>query len=121
MPNSLPETDAPELFVHWEAFTGWLLSHTEQFPKRLRFTLTNRIDNLALDVYEGIVEVRYQRDRVRQLERLNLDLEKLRLLLRLAHRRQVIDTRSFRYACEAIDTAGRMVGGWLRHQRRRES
>lgn len=109
--------DAPTVFVHWERFLGWLLDRTEKFPKRLRFTLTNRIDNLALDVFEQLIEARYSRDRHALLERINLELETLRLLLRLAHGRQMLDTRAFSHACEEIDTAGRMVGGWLRHQR----
>lgn len=109
--------DVPTVFVHWERFLAWLLDHTEKFPKRLRFTLTNRIDNLALDVFEQLVQARYSRERQAVLERINLELETLRLLLRMAHDRQVLDTRAFAHACEEIDAAGRMVGGWLRHQR----
>jgi len=106
--------DVPALFVHWEAFVGWLMDRTTGFPKRIRFTLTGRIDNLALDVHEGIVEARYTRERQPILRRINLDLEKLRLLLRLAHDRRFLDHRSFSHACAEIETAGRMVGGWLR-------
>ncbi len=114
----MSQPDVPTLFVHWETFLGWLLDHTEKFPRRLRFTLTSRIDNLALDIYTRIAEARYRRDRIALLERVNMDLELMRLLLRLARDRRVLDPRSFAYACKAIDTAGRMVGGWLRQQRR---
>jgi hypothetical protein len=113
----MSQPDVPTLFVHWESFLNWLLDRTEKFPKRLRFTLTSRIDNLALDIYTRVVEARYRRDRVALLERLNLDLELLRLLLRLARDRRVLDHRAFAHACEQIDTAGRMVGGWLRYQK----
>lgn len=111
-------SEIPVLFVHWEAFVGWLLDHTEKFPRRLRFTLTNRIDNLTLDIFEAIVEARYSRQRIPILERINLALEKLRLLLRLARDRQVLPRRSFEHACKEIEVAGRMVGGWLRQQRK---
>ena len=109
--------EVPTLFVHWEKFLGWLLDHTERFPRRLRFTLTNRIDNLVLDIYEGLVVARYTRHRIPILERINLDLEKLRLLLRLARDRGFLNRRSFEHGCKEIETAGRMVGGWLRQQR----
>lgn len=111
--------EVPVLFIHWEKFLGWLLDHTEKFPKRLRFTLTNRIDNLGLDIFEAIVEARFTRQRIPILERINLALEKLRLLLRLARDRRILDLGSFEYACREIDVAGRMVGGWLREQRER--
>jgi hypothetical protein len=111
--------DVPVLFVHWETFLGWLLDHTERFPKRLRFTLTNRIENLALDVFEAIAEARFRRDRLPSLERVSLGLDTLRLLLRIARDRRCLDPRSFEHACKQIDQAGRMVGGWLKEERGR--
>jgi len=109
--------DAASVFVHRERFLPWLLDHTQRFPKRLRFTLTQRIDNLALDVHERLIEARYTRERLALLERLNLDLERLRLLLRLARDRQVLSQQAFGFAIEQIDSAGRMLGGWRRQQR----
>ncbi len=109
--------EVPVLFVHWERFLAWLLDRTARFPRRLRFTLTNRIDNLALDVFEGLVAARYERQRIPILAKINLDIEKLRLLLRIARDRGFLDRRSFENASKEIDTAGRMVGGWLKHQR----
>lgn len=109
--------EPPVVFAHWERFVGWLLQRTEKFPKRVAFTFRTRIDGLALDVVERLVEARYQRDRQGTLSRINLDLEKLRLLLRLAHDQRVLDPKALAYACGEIDQAGRMVGGWLRQQR----
>lgn len=105
------------VFAHWEQFLGWLLERTEKFPKRVAYTVRSRIDNLALEVMERLIEARYCRERGPILARLNLDFEKLRLLLRLSHRSRILDTRAFERACAEIDTAGRMVGGWQRHGR----
>ena len=109
--------DVPTVFVRWEAFVGWLLHRTAKFPRRVRFTLAQRIDNLALDVFERLVEVRYTRARAEPLRRVNLDLEKLRLLLRLCHQQAILDHRAFAHAMDAIDEVGRMVGGWERSTR----
>lgn len=111
--------EVPALFAHWEQFVGWLLDRTAKFPKNLRHTLTGRIDNLALDVFERLVEARYTRARLPLLARVNLDLEKLRLLLRLAHDRRVLDTHAFEHAMVAIESAGRQVGGWSKQQEAR--
>jgi len=107
--------EVPVVFARWEAFVGWLFERTEGFPRRLRPTITVRIENLALDVFEALVDARYDRGRRAALRRINHDLEKLRLLLRLAHTQRALAGRSFHHACEEIDTVGRMVGGWLRH------
>lgn len=117
----MAKVEIPTLFVHWEEFLGWLLDRTEGFPKRMRFTLSNRIDNRAIDIFERIVEARYNRNRVPLLTAVNRDLETLRLLLRLANQRRAIDNKSFSHACAQIDVAGRMVGGWLRQQQASQS
>jgi len=108
------------LFAHWEAVLGDLLSRTERFPKRVRPTLSNRIDNVALDVLGRLVEARYSRDRAPVLKATNLDLEKLRVLLRLAHDRGLLDHGGYEHVARGIDRAGRMVGGWTRRQREQE-
>ena len=102
------------LFVHWEKTLKDLLSRTEKFPKRVRFTLSSRIDNLALDVLENIVEARYTKDKSAVLARANLQLEKLRVLLRISHEERHLDHKGFEHMARNIDEAGRMVGGWLR-------
>ena len=47
------------LFVHWQQVIGDLLDRTQQFPKSVRFTFSTRIDNLALDILERIIEACY--------------------------------------------------------------
>jgi len=108
MPSELP------LFVHWEKTLKDILSRTGKFPKRVRFTFSSRIDGLALDILEKIVEARYTRDKSAVLAQANLHLEKLRVLLRISHEERYLDHKGFEHAARNIDEAGRMIGGWLR-------
>ena len=68
------------IFVHWSQFLHWLLNTTLKFPKRVRFTFSSRIDNLALDIVELLIEARYSHDKIALLKQINLHLEKLRIL-----------------------------------------
>ena len=104
----------PPIFSHWEKTLHDLVSRTARFPKRVRFTLSNRIDNLAFDVFEGLVEARYSREKVGVLRRVNLDIEKLRLLLRFCHDEAVLDHRGFEHVARNLNVAGRQVGGWIK-------
>ena len=61
MPNRRDD-DLP-VFIKWTEFLAWLLPTTEKFPHKVRFTFANRIDNLALDVIEDLVEARYAREK----------------------------------------------------------
>ena len=103
----------PSLLLFWESFLDELLDRTQHFPKNARFTFSSRLDGLALDVYESLIEARYSRSPEKHLRSVNLLLEKLRLLLRLSYRRDFLSERGLRVLIEKLDEAGRMVGGWL--------
>ncbi len=51
--------EEPRLLMFWTEFCNWLFSRTDKFPKKARFSITNRLDNLALDVVEKLIEARY--------------------------------------------------------------
>ncbi len=112
MPNS---EDLP-IFSHWIQFLEWLLPITEKFPKRVRFTFADRINSLALDIIEDLVEARYSRDKQPHLRRMNLRLEKLRILLRLCHRLHYLPHQSYEHAMRNLNEVGRMLGGWMKQQ-----
>ena len=113
--------EVPPLFVLWEEMLDDLLDRTLKFPKAVRFTFAGRIDGLALDIFERIVEARYAPAGVKReaLRHADLSLAKLRVLLRLAHKRRYLDHRGYQHVAERLDEAGRMIGGWLAHDARR--
>ena len=105
----------PELLVlaKWEEFTGWLLDHTAKWPKSARFTITQRVENHALDVTEDLVLARYEpRGRREILHRINLTLERMRFLFRLAVDARVMPKNGFETAVRQVDEVGRMLHGW---------
>ncbi len=102
--------------MHWYDFAKWLLDKTAKFPKKVRFSFSNRIDNLALDIIEGIIEARYSRNKKEMLRRIDLNMEKLRVLLRMCHDLRYLDTKGYEFAARKINEAGKMVGGWRKQQ-----
>ena len=109
----------PALFTHWEDFLKWLLEKTEKFPKNIRFTLSNRVNDLGLDIMEGIIEARYTRSKKDVLRRIDLNMEKLLILLRLCHDLRYLDNKGYEYAAREVGKAGKMVGGWRKQQEER--
>ena len=112
----MPKADELPIFTRWMQFLEWLLPTTEKFPKRVRFTFADRINNMALDIVEDLVEARYSRDKQHLLKRINLRLEKLRILLRLCHQLQYLPHQGYEHAMRALNEVGRMLGGWLKQQ-----
>lgn len=105
----------PELLLlqKWEDTAGWLIEHTAKWPKSARFTFVQKVDNHVLGVLEMLVSARYEPDQRRRLLReINLRLEHLRFLLRMARARHVMPAAGFEIAMRGIDELGRMVHGW---------
>lgn len=109
------EDDLP-IFAKWMEFLDWLLAATDKFPVKARFSFCQRIEGIALDVVEDLVEARYSPDKRAMLRRANLRLEKLRVLLRLSHRRRYLSHDAFAHATKAVNETGRMLGGWMKQQ-----
>ena len=104
------------VFTRWYRFLGWLLKTTEKFPKRVRFTFSTRLDNMALDVLEKIIEAAYTKQKTDLLKRANLTVEKMRVLIRLCHEERYLGNRAYEHAVEELFETGKMLGGWIRHQ-----
>ena len=111
--------DELPILAAWIDFLAWLLPATEGFPHKARFTFSQRLHNLALDVVEDLVEARYSRDKLGVLRRANLRLEKIRVLLRLARQHRHLAARQHEFAARQLSEIGSMLGGWRRQQERR--
>jgi hypothetical protein len=108
-------TAGPELLClqKWEDTAGWLIESTARWPKSARFSLVQKVDNHAVDIVEMLVVARYEPGLRRKLLRtINLRLERLRFLLRIARTRNVMPADKFETAMRGVDELGRMVHGW---------
>ena len=106
----------PAVFILWYDFTKWLLAKTEKFPKHVRFTLSQRIENLALDIVQQLSVARYSGSKKKLLLEINQKLDQVRILLRLCHDMEILDHKGYHYASTQIDEAGKMLGGWQKQQ-----
>lgn len=99
--------------AHYQ-FLMWLVPAIEKFPRSHKFTTGDRIETLALDVLESLIEATYTKERLQHLRRANLGIEKLRFLFRLAADLRLLDRRRYEHAARALDETGRLIGGWMR-------
>ena len=89
--------------------------------EKIRFVegVPRSIERIALDLLELLIEAVYRSDRDVLYLRVNLELEKLRIFLRLGHDRQLLADDQLRYAIGEIDEIGRMWHGWAGPKRKR--
>ena len=110
----MPAPSAFPVYDAWYKTCDWILQTCDKMPKHTRFTISGRISNLALDVTLLFIEAIYTSERKALLLRINLLLEQLRMLLRLAKDRHYLSLQQHAFAASAINETGKMVGGWLK-------
>ena len=94
----------------------WLLGRVERFPRSQKFTLGDRTVNLALDTLELLIEATYTRKRLPLLQKANVQLEKLRYLIRLCHDFKLLSAKQYAFISAEINEVGKLIGGWIRSQ-----
>jgi len=99
----------------------WLTPKLGLLPRKYKYSLGDRIINALLTILERIIEARYSKKKAHFLRQCNLEIEKLRFLIRLAKDLQCLSIRAYEYCAEQLDEIGRMVGGWEKQQRGREA
>lgn len=96
----------------------WFLGHLAKFPRSYRYSLGQRIENRLYGILEGLIQAKYGGAdmKPRLLAAVNLDLEVMRLLSRLAQELAILPNQSHAYAVREMNEIGKMVGGWLKQQ-----
>lgn len=113
--QSISKEDLP-IFIKWMDFLKWLLITTDSFPKKSRYTFADRLNNLALELVEDFVEARYTKNKALILRRANMNLEKMRVLLRVCYECRFLSRKGYEHASYCINEVGKMLGGWIKQQ-----
>ncbi len=112
-------TSEPPLFTKTLDFLIWLTPVTNHFPRLHRHTITRRLLDAALDFQENILAANNYRGQAR-LERqktADLDLDKVRAYLRLAHRLQWLNSGQYEHVSRLAAELGRLLGAWQKNTR----
>jgi hypothetical protein len=102
------------LYVKWLDIVPWIMARTERFPKNLRYSLAQKIDNICLDILELIVQAIFSSSKREILQRINLKLDVLRALLQMAFKMKRLSEGQYAYISRELLEVGKMVGGWLK-------
>lgn len=107
------------IFTRTFDFIDWLIPRTISFPRSQRFVVTKRLQDAALDFYEGILEANGHRGqaRMRRLRQADANLDKVRHYLRLVSRWDWLSSGQYRHAAEMVAELGSLLGGWIKQTR----
>lgn len=104
----------PKIVLAAYALVLELYPAVRSFPKSQQFMLGRRIEDAGLDVLTGLIAANKLRIKKGKLLAVDVEVEKLRLLVRLAFDLRFIAMNKYAQLAGKIDEVGRMLGGWMK-------
>jgi len=92
----------------------WIYPTVNKFPKYQRFILGQHIENTILKILEGVIEANQERNKFLYLKKISVNLDKLRILIRLSKDFKFISIRQYEFGARKINEIGKMLGGWIK-------
>lgn len=105
-----------DLIIFEKAYTFalWIFTASSKFPKNQRFTLGQQLCNQSLDIVRGIIRANAARNKGPLLYQLSVDLDTLRIFIRLAHDLRFLSGKQYAHAAERVNEIGKLLGGWMK-------
>lgn len=92
----------------------WLYPAVNKFPKSQRFVLGQQIENTVLNILKGIIQANAERAKLPYLKQVSVELDKLRIIIRLAKDMKFFSIRQYEFSAGKINEIGKMLGGWIK-------
>jgi hypothetical protein len=95
----------------------WYVPILNRLPRDHKFMLGDRIISGLYDLLEGLIRARYAREKLPQLQQLNIQLDILRHQTRLLLGFKLLSAKRYEYVGQHINGIGVELGGWIKQQR----
>ena len=92
----------------------WMYPLVNKFPKSQRFVLGQQLENTLLDILKGIIQANQERNKLETLKQVSIDLDKFRILFRLAKDLRFMSIKQYQFGAEKINEVGKVLGGWMK-------
>lgn len=104
------------LFVRTHDLVLWLIPHVQRFPRAHRFGLGERVQRLALDFQDSLVEAGKSQAEARRmcLRRADVQLEQLRAWIRISRELELFTMSQYEHVSRLVSEVGRLLGGWIK-------
>lgn len=100
------------IFARTYDFIKWLIPLTVQFPRQQRFVMATAMQQAALSLQERLIEAVRLSNSAERLQAADVELDKLRIYLRLSHDLGYISLGQQRHAGQMLAEIGRLLGSW---------
>ena len=106
--------DGPVIFAEAYRLLLELYPAVRRFPRGQQPVLGRRMEDAALALLTGILEANAEAAKAPRLRALSVEIEKLRVMLRLSKDLSFLSFGQYEAFAERTDAIGRMLGGWIK-------
>jgi len=108
--------NTPLFQTTYKLYLSWY-RRCQTIPKKDRFAIGQKTENLLLEIMTLVVAAYHTKDVIRKREiltQINLKLESVKILLRLAKDVRAIEQQPYIDYESRLQEIGKMLGGWMR-------
>lgn len=107
------------VITHTYDLLKYIIPQLAKFPRTQKFVLADRIQNQLTDILDLLIEAFFlsRQDKEGILKRANIEVEKLRYYIRLAHDMRCLNLRRYEFIQEKLNEIGGQLGGWIKSLR----
>lgn len=104
------------LLIHQKVYDLilYLFPIIDRFPKYEKFAICTQLKNSLLEISKKIIRANKMRNKRSVLYDIDIEIEQLRLLIRLSHDRKYLAVKSYEETSKRLSEIGRMLGGWIK-------
>ncbi len=94
----------------------WYVPMLNRLPREHRFQLGDRMVTGLYELLESLIRVRYQREKLTQLQVINSKLDILRYQTRLLFEFGLLSQKRYQFVGQLLNSIGVDLGGWIKQQ-----
>jgi len=124
-PFVLHDFDAPRdkemaVFTHAKKLSEYIFVITEKSPKKLRWSIVSRLQNVSVELIENLYRANYEVDEARAdfQKRASVCLNLVDFYAETAKKMQAINTRQMFIIARQTSDISRLLKGWIRSGKR---
>ncbi len=92
----------------------WIYPIINKFPQKQRFVLGQQIQNKLLEILKNIIEGNQAIQKTVILKHASVNLDELRILIRLSKDLHFLSINQYQIAAEKINEIARLLNAWIK-------
>ena len=110
------------VFTHAKKLSEYVFVITEKSPKKFRWSIVSRLQNVSVEVIENLYHANFEREtavRLTYQKRAAVSLKLLDFYAETARKKQAITVHQMGVLAQYVSETGKLLNGWIKSTKRK--